>query len=70
MKNDFSATIEIVNNHQAIVALSDSSGEWAGAFRVEIRSGRSFDLYEEGYRLASLSAQSKGGRLGRYSVAQ
>jgi len=66
----YSATIEfLAGQSAAIVALTDPSGEWAGAGRIEVRSGRKVDLYEEGYRYASISAQSKGGRLGRYSRA-
>lgn len=65
---DYSATIEYLGNGAAIVAIFDSRGEWVGAGRVEVRSRLRSDLYEAGYRHASLSAMSKGGRLGRFSV--
>lgn len=60
----FNATIEFITGQRAaIVTLTDSSGEWSGSGRIEVRSGRRSDLYEEGYRVASLSAAAKGGRL-------
>lgn len=66
----FWATIEFLNGQRAaIIELTDiSTGEWAGAGRIEVRSGRRDDLYEEGYRQAAVSAHSKGGRLERFSV--
>jgi hypothetical protein len=60
------ATIEYTNFGEAIVTLRDERGRWAGAGRVQIRSGSRFDLYEQGYKVASLSAQAKGGKLTRY----
>ncbi len=66
---DYSATIEYLPGQgAAILAIFDSTGEWSGAGRVQVRSGRREDLYEEGYRIATFSAQAKGGRLGRFSV--
>lgn len=65
----FYATIEFLSGQRAaILALTNQAGEWAGSGRIEVRSGRRFDLYEEAYRQASFSAQSKGGRLERFSV--
>lgn len=64
----FFATIEFLGNGRAIVALTDRNGEWAGAHRVEVRSGLRSDLYEAGYRSASLSALSHGGHLESYRV--
>jgi hypothetical protein len=67
----FRATIEYLPGQPAaIVSLTDEHGEWAGAGRIEVRSGRSSDLYEEGYRWAARAAAGKGGRLDRYSVEQ
>lgn len=66
----YSATIEFLTGQRAaIVTLFDRSGEWSGAGRIEVRSGSRSDLYEEGYRHASVSASMKGGILDRYSVA-
>lgn len=65
----FSATIEFVTSHRAIVALTDSRGEWAGAHRIEIRLGSKADLYEAGYAAAEREAAIKGGTLDRFSVA-
>lgn len=65
---NFYATLEYTNPGEAIVALFDEAGEWCCAGRVECRSRRRDDLYEEGYRLASFTARSKGGRLERYRV--
>lgn len=67
----FWATIEFLPGQRAaIVALTDcSTGEWACASRVEVRSGSKRDLYNEGYRLASFAAAGKGGTLDRFTVA-
>ena len=62
----FFATIEFLGRGRAIVALTDRNGEWAGAHRVEVRSGLRSDLYEAGYRSASVSALAHGGRLESY----
>jgi hypothetical protein len=65
--NKYTATIEFLPDQgAAVVVLSDGAGEWSGASRIECRSGRPDDLYEAGYRAASLSAHFKGGRLERY----
>lgn len=64
---DYWGTIEYTNFGEAIVTLRDTKGRWAGAGRVQIRSGSRFDLYEQGYKVASLSAKAKGGRLTRYT---
>jgi hypothetical protein len=63
------ATIEYLDNQgAAIVELTDAvTGQWAGTGRIETRSGGRADLYEAGYRGASLSAQSKDGRLDRFT---
>ena len=66
---NYSATIEFLKGHKAaIVTLFDQSGEWAGASRIEVRSGSKATLYDQGYIHASASAVCKGGRLDRYSV--
>lgn len=62
----FFATIEFLGHGRAIVALTDRNGEWAGAHRVETRSGLRADLYEAGYRSASVSAMAHGGHLESY----
>ena len=68
---NYSATIEYLNDQPAaIVTLFDGSGEWSGCGRIGLprcpaRLLRS-SLYEVGYKHASLSAKSKGGRLDRY----
>lgn len=65
----FYATVEFLSGQgAAILALTDEAGEWAGAGRIEVRSGLQSDLYEEAYRQASIRAQSHGGRLERFSV--
>jgi hypothetical protein len=70
MTRKFSATVEFLRGQPAaIVTLTDEAGAWAGAGRVEVRSGRRYDLYEEAYRQASQSAQAKGGRLERFTEA-
>jgi hypothetical protein len=51
----------------AIIELTDEHGRWAGIGRIETRRGDRATLYAEGYRQASLSAQSKGGRLDRFT---
>ena len=62
----FYGTIEFLSGQSAaILTLTDQTGEWAGSGRVEGRT-RS-DIYERAYVLASLNAQSKGGRLERFS---
>ncbi len=72
----FYGTIEFLSGQRAaILALTDQTGEWAGSGRIELRpsftGGVRAALYEEGYRQASINAQSKGGRLERFSkVAQ
>ncbi len=65
----FYATVEFLNGQRAAyIELSNQAGEWAGSARIEVRSGLRADLYEEAYRQASFNAQSKGGRLERFSV--
>jgi hypothetical protein len=62
----FFATVEFLSGQSAaILTLTDQTGEWAGSGRVEGRT-RS-DIYERAYTLASFNAQSKGGRLERFS---
>lgn len=64
----FFATVEFLSGQRAaILTLTTEAGEWAGSGRIETRSGLYSDLYEEAYRQASLNAQSKGGRLERFS---
>jgi hypothetical protein len=66
----FFATIEFLSGQSAaILTLTDHTGEWAGSGRVEGRDHS--NIYERAYTLASLNAQSKGGRLERFTrVAQ
>lgn len=65
----FFATIEFLSGQRAaILTLTNETGEWAGSGRIETRSGLRSDIYEEAYRQACLNAQSKGGRLERFSV--
>ena len=65
----FSATIEFLPGQRAaIIALTNGLGEWAGAHRIEVRSGLKSDLYEAGYKCASVSAAIHGGALDRFSV--
>jgi hypothetical protein len=63
-ESKFDATIEYVRHGLAILTLTDSRGEWSGSGRVE--RGDKASLYELGYTLACLSAQSKGGRVETY----
>lgn len=66
----FFATIEFLSGQSAaILTLTNEASEWAGSGRIETRSGLHSDIYEEAYRQASFVAQSKGGRLERFSVA-
>ena len=64
----FYGTVEFLSSRRAVLALTDQAGEWAGSGRVEGRD-RS-DIYERAYTLASFNAQSKGGRLERFSVVE
>jgi hypothetical protein len=65
----FFATIEFLSGQQAaILTLTNEAGEWAGSGRVEGRDHS--NIYERAYTLASLNAQSKGGRLERLSIAE
>lgn len=65
----FWATVEYLpEQNAAIVDLTDEAGDWFGTGRVEIRSNDRTALYEEAYRHASLTAQSKGGYLARFIV--
>jgi hypothetical protein len=72
----FYGTVEFLSGQRAaILTLTDHAGEWAGSGRIELRpsftGGVRSALYEEAYRQASINAQSKGGRLERFSrVAQ
>lgn len=67
----FYGTVEFLSGQKAaILTLADSTGEWAGSGRIEVRSGLQSDLYEEAYRQASLRAQIHGGRLERFSVVE
>lgn len=71
----FTATIEFLTSQRAaIVELTDSTGEWAGGGRIDLRL-RAFEthealearLYEAGYVYAARAASAKGGRLERFS---
>lgn len=67
----FYATIEFLSGQSAaILTLTNQAGEWAGSGRIEVRSGLRSDLYEAAYRQASFNAESKGGRLERFSVVR
>jgi hypothetical protein len=71
----FNGTIEfLLSQRAAIIALTDSTGEFAGAGRIDLRI-RAFEttealqgrLYEAGYIYASRVAIGKGGRLERFT---
>ena len=70
----FSATIEfLLSQRAAIIALTDSTGEWAGAGRIDLRpiafetsEALEARLYEVGYTYAARAAAHKGGRLERF----
>jgi hypothetical protein len=66
---NFWATIEYLNGHEAIITLTDSTGQWAGSGLIQCRMGGKQALYELGYIRASQSARSKGGQLDRFTVA-
>lgn len=68
---DFTATIELVpsNKNKAIVEVTGPNGEWCGFQSFEIKTGDKDSIYEHGYRLASISATFRGGRLSRYRWA-
>lgn len=64
----FWATIEFLPGQgAAIIELHSTVGKWAGGGRVECRSGERSDLYEIGYKEASMRASAKGGMLDRFS---
>lgn len=71
----FMGTIEfLLSQRAAIIALTDSTGEFAGAGRIDLRhiafeSTESLQarLYEAGYTYASRAAAGKGGRLERFT---
>ena len=70
--NKFYGTVEFLGGQRAaILTITDHAGEWAGSGRIEVRpsftGGVRAALYEEAYRQASINAQSKGGRLERFS---
>jgi hypothetical protein len=70
MTTTFNATIEFIGGQRAaIVELTDGRGEWAGGSRIEVRSGRRAELYEQGYIHAARAAAAKGGSLETYRVA-
>lgn len=72
----FYGTIEfLLDQRAAIVALTDSTGEWAGAGRIDLRpiafettEALQARLYEVGYTYASRAATHKGGRLETYKA--
>jgi hypothetical protein len=65
----FTATFEILKGQGAVVVTLFDGAEWSGSGRIEIRSRRRSDLYEAGYRAASMAAVAKGGILDRFSEA-
>ena len=67
--NKFNATIEFFSG-KAIVTLYDADGEWSGGGLVEVKTRAKRDLYEAGYKVASLNASSKGGRLETFREVQ
>lgn len=62
----FSATFERVTSTRALVTLHDASGEWAGAYRVDLPRNPKASLYDAGYNCAAREAAIKGGTLERY----
>lgn len=71
----FNATIEFIGGQRAVITLTDSSGEFAAGGRIDTRCSPALcghpvrdSLYEEGYRLASVTAAAKGGVLDTYRV--
>ncbi len=71
----FYGTVEFLSGQRAaILTLTDHAGEWAGSGRIDLRpsfsGGVRAALYEEAYRQASFNAQSKGGRLERFSIVE
>ena len=70
----YNATIEYLPGRRtAIIALTDTRGDWQGATRIELprakRGGRR-DLYELGYTTASTMATIKGGMLETFKEAK
>jgi hypothetical protein len=61
----FYGTIEYVSSRRAIVALTDSRGEWQGAQRIDLPRAKHGKraLYEQGYKTASTMAALKDGML-------
>jgi hypothetical protein len=61
----FNGTIEYVNSRRAIVALTDSHGNWQGAQRIDLARAKHGKqaLYELGYAAASTMATIKDGML-------
>lgn len=69
----FFATIEFLFPQYAALVTLTNQGELECAFRVDLpkcQGNLASALYEEGYRLASATASSKGGRLERYRVVE
>ncbi len=66
---NFTATIEFLSDRAIVSLTNDETGEWSGAGRIETRSCLRADLYEAGYRYASITASAKGGRLNAYREA-
>lgn len=61
------ATIEIINNKEAILEINYADGKF-GIQRIEkSRNGDISELYERGYNLADIAATEQGFRLERYS---
>ena len=63
------ATIEIIRTGEAIVDVTTTDGRWLGGGLITVRSGNKDDLYEEGYKHASVRASAHGLTLDRYSWA-
>lgn len=65
----FYGELEFLSGQKAgLLTLTNEHGEWSGSGRIEARSGRRADIYEEAYRQANLNATAKGGHLERFSV--
>lgn len=66
----FYATLQYLAGqpNAGVVEMRDGHGQWAGVFRVDVRQGGRAAVYEEGYRLAAMSASFKNGRLELFSA--
>lgn len=62
------ATIEFIRHGEAVIDVTATDGRWLGGGLIQVRSGRREDLYEEGYKHASVRASAHGLTLDRFAA--